>query len=229
LDFALRRSRKRFSKVKKEVQVMQKLVHVIREELFGLHIGFLLADFILKFIPAFVGGRLRVRILRLAGFRIGKKSIIMGKLRFIGGPDMVKNFEIGPSAFINVDCFFDMAAPISIGENVSIGPQAMIITGNHHIGDEANRCSHLDPRGVIIGDGVWLGARCIILPGISVGRGSVVAAGAVVTKDVPINTMVAGVPARVIKELPTSNELLVSANGHQDLWIGDTIQPASIF
>ncbi len=196
---------------------MTRWLHVIHEELMGFNFRFLLAYFFLKFIPRFIGGRLRTRILRLAGFRIGEKSMIMGKPRIIGGGNIFKNLTIGPSAFINVDCFFDLAAPISIGENVSIGPQAMIITGTHHIGDERNRCSDLEPRGIVIGDGVWLGARCIILPGISVGRGSVVAAGAVVTKDVPINTMVAGVPARVIKELPTtSNQVSIPANGHHD-------------
>lgn len=205
---------------------MLKLLNVVREELFGLHFSFLLVDFILKFIPAYVGGRLRVRILRLAGFYIGAKSIIMGRPRFTGGPDLAKNFEMGPSGFINVDCFFDMAAPIHMGKNVSIGPQVMIITGAHQVGDEYNRCSYLEPRGINIGDGVWLGARSIVLPGISIGRGSVVAAGAVVTKDVPANTMVAGVPARVVKKLPTSNDLLVPANGYQNLWIEDTIQPS---
>lgn len=205
---------------------MPKLLHVIREELFGFHIGFLLADFCLKFIPAFVGGRLRVKILRLAGLRIGKSSIIMGRPRFIGGDDFVKNFIIGPSAFINVDCFFDLAAPINIGEDVSIGPQAMFITGAHQLGDEDNRCGDLEPRSITIGDGVWLGARSIVLPGISIGRGAVVAAGAVVTKDVPANTMVAGVPARVIKELPTTfNGAPASANGRQDVGIEDATKP----
>ncbi|MCB9422786.1 MAG: hypothetical protein H6667_23505 [Ardenticatenaceae bacterium] len=146
----------------------------------------------------------------------------MGKPRFIGGPDFVKNFVIGSSAFINVDCFFDLAAPINIGENVSIGPQAMLITGAHHIGDECNRCGDLEPQTITIGDGVWLGARCIILPGVSIGRGSVVAAGAVVTKDVPINTLVAGVPARIIKELPTTfNRASVPANGYHHTWAED--------
>ena len=207
---------------------MLKLLQVIQEEMFGFHFSFLLADFLLKFIPAFVGGRLRVKILRLAGLSIGKKSIIMGRPRFIGGPDMVKNFEIGPSGFINVDCFFDLAAPINIGENVSIGPKSMLITGAHHVGDEDNRCGDLEPRAIIIGDGVWLGARCIILPGVSIGRGSVVAAGAVVTKEVPVNVMVAGVPAKVIKELPTTfNGMPVPSIGRQGIWVEDTIEPTS--
>lgn len=204
---------------------MPKLIHVIREEMFGFHFGFLLADFLLKFIPAFVGGRFRAKLLRIAGFRIGEKGIIMGRPRFIGGPGFVDNFEIGPAAFINVDCFFDLAAPIQIGENVSIGPQAMIITGAHHVGDESNRCSELEPKAIMIGDGVWLGARCIVLPGVSIGRGAVVAAGAVVTKDVPNNTMVAGVPARVIKELPkTTKRVSVPANGHQDICVENPIR-----
>lgn len=190
---------------------MSKLLHVICEELSGLQINLLLADLTLKFIPAFVGGRLRVKILRIAGFRIGEKSVIMGKPRFIGSGNFVKNLKVGRLAFVNVDCFFDLAAPIMIGENVSIGPQAMFITGAHEIGDEDNRCGGLEPRPIIIGDGVWLGARCIVLPGVSIGRGAVVAAGAIVTKDVPANTMVAGVPARVMKSLPL-DDLPASTN-----------------
>ena len=99
----------------------------------------------------------------------------------------------------------------------------MLITGAHHVGDENNRCDDLEPRAIIIGDGVWLGARCIVLPGISVGRGSVVAAGSVVTKDVPINTMVAGVPAKVVKELPTTFNGMPAAR--QDIWVEGTIGP----
>lgn len=190
---------------------MSKLLHVICEELSGLQINLLLADLTLKFIPAFVGGRLRVKILRIAGFRIGEKSVIMGKPRFIGSGNFVKNLKVGRLAFVNIDCFFDLAAPIMIGENVSIGPQAMFITGAHEIGDEDNRCGGLEPRPIIIGDGVWLGARCIVLPGVSIGRGAVVAAGAIVTKDVPANTMVAGVPARVMKSLPL-DDLPASTN-----------------
>jgi acetyltransferase-like isoleucine patch superfamily enzyme len=83
----------------------------------------------------------------------------------------------------------------------------MLITGAHQIGDEYQRARDLNPEPINIEEGVWLGARCIILPGVTVGRGAVVAAGAIVTKDVPPNKLVAGVPAKVIKSLPVAKEL----------------------
>lgn len=192
---------------------MAKLLYVLQEELSGVRIRLFLVELVLSFIPAFVGGRIRVRLLRMAGFHIGKKSVVMGGLRYVGNGSMIQNLNIGPSAFVNVDCFFDLAAPIHIGKNVAIGPQVMLITGAHRMGNEHYRVGTLNSQAITIGDGVWLGARSVILPGVSIGNGAVVAAGAVVTEDVLPNTLVAGVPAKVIKELPTSDGMSISANG----------------
>lgn len=89
----------------------------------------------------------------------------------------------------------------TIGKGVSIGPNAMVLTQTHDIGWKARRAGKARRLPVTIGDGCWIGAGAIVLPGVTVNRGSIVAAGAVVTKDVPPHTLVAGVPARPMRTL----------------------------
>ena len=90
--------------------------------------------------------------------------------------------------------------------SAAVGPRppniVIIITDDHEIGPPWHRCGDRVARPVVIEDGVWIGARVTLLPGVTIGRGSVVAAGAVVNKDVPPNTLVGGVPARILRTLP---------------------------
>jgi acetyltransferase-like isoleucine patch superfamily enzyme len=88
---------------------------------------------------------------------------------------------------------------VQIGENVRIAPYTIILDSNFH--DIKDHFADGESKPVIIEDNVWLATRCTILKGVRIGNGSVVAAGAVVTKDVPSNCVVAGVPARVIKKI----------------------------
>jgi acetyltransferase-like isoleucine patch superfamily enzyme len=110
-----------------------------------------------------------------------------------------KHTTIGNNVFINHGCSFLDLGGITIEDDVLIGPQVKLVTENHPV-DPSNRKS-LDLKSIHIGKNVWLGAGAIILPGVTVGENSIVAAGAVVTKDVPSNTVVGGVPARVIKNI----------------------------
>jgi maltose O-acetyltransferase len=95
----------------------------------------------------------------------------------------------------------DLGASISIGDKVSLGHGVLVLTGTHEIGPPSHRAGRLVTEPVSIGDGAWLGSRCVIFPGVKIGAGAVVAAGAVVTEDVPANTVVAGVPAQIVKSL----------------------------
>ncbi|MDE6597592.1 MAG: sugar O-acetyltransferase [Clostridia bacterium] len=113
--------------------------------------------------------------------------------------DYGQNITVGKNVFINSGCCFQDQGGIEIGDNVLIGQQVVIATLNHELAPE-NRADML-PAPVKIGNGVWIGAHATVLPGITIGNGAVVAAGAVVTKDVPENTVVGGVPARVIKSI----------------------------
>ena len=107
--------------------------------------------------------------------------------------------QIGEHVFINHACSFLDMGGITIEDEVLIGPKVNLITENHPF-DPANRRA-LITKPIVIKRKAWIGAAVSILPGITIGENSVVAAGAVVTKDVPDNTIVGGVPAKVIKNL----------------------------
>ena len=97
-------------------------------------------------------------------------------------------------------------APVYIGNDCMIGPGTCIITVNHPLSPKGRR-NHLGiAKPVTIGNDVWIGANCTILPGVTIGNNVVIAAGAVVTKDVPDNCVVGGVPAKVIKEIENDVE-----------------------
>lgn len=113
--------------------------------------------------------------------------------------DYGSNLRIGKQVFINSGVTFVDLGGIEINDQVLIGPNATIISVNHPL-DPANR-REVECKPVKIGKNAWLGANSTILPGVSVGENSVVAAGAIVTRNVPANTVVAGVPAHEIKKI----------------------------
>ena len=86
---------------------------------------------------------------------------------------------------------------------MTIGHQAMILTSSHEIGPKEHRAGPTVQAPVMIHDGVWIGPRSIVLPGITIGEGAIVAPGALVNKDVPAHTRVAGAPAKVVEQLAT--------------------------
>lgn len=107
--------------------------------------------------------------------------------------------QIGKDVFINHACSFLDMGGITIEDHVLIGPKVNLITENHPL-DPANRRA-LICKPIIIKRNAWIGAAVTILPGVTVGENAVVAAGAVVSKDVPANSMAAGVPAKIIKTI----------------------------
>jgi acetyltransferase-like isoleucine patch superfamily enzyme len=106
---------------------------------------------------------------------------------------------IGDRAFINYGVDIAATGLVSIGADCLIGTHVSIIDNDFH--GLAERLQMPSPKPVIIGDNVWIGNRAIILPGVTIGDGAVVGAGSVVTRDVPPRTVVAGNPARVLREL----------------------------
>ncbi|MBR1871098.1 MAG: sugar O-acetyltransferase [Kiritimatiellae bacterium] len=113
--------------------------------------------------------------------------------------DCGKNIRFGKRVFINAGCQFQDQGGIEIGDDVLIGPQTIIATLNHD--PDPEKRGGMIPKRVKICDKVWLGARVTVCPGVTIGEGSIVGAGAVVTKDVPPRTVAAGVPAKVVKSL----------------------------
>lgn len=126
--------------------------------------------------------------------RIGKESALEDGCRVIAEPRIV----IGDHFYANAYCH--MLGDITIGNDVILGPKVTIWARDH--GTAKDVPMRLQPHvaaPIVIGDDVWIGASAVILKGVTIGRGAVVAAGCVVTKDVPEWAIVAGVPARIIK------------------------------
>jgi len=113
--------------------------------------------------------------------------------------NMGKHISLGQNVFINHACSFLDLGGIEIEDHVMIGPRVNITSENHPITAEDRNT--LVPQKVIIKKGAWLGANVTVLPGVTIGENAVVAAGAVVTKDVEANTLVGGVPAKKLKDL----------------------------
>ncbi|MBU1200633.1 acyltransferase [Patescibacteria group bacterium] len=107
------------------------------------------------------------------------------------------NIKIGEGTIIGDHAFLDGRARLEIGSHVDIASQVMIYNSQHDLDSETLKAKE-EP--VKIGDYCFIGPRAIILPGVTLGKGAVVAAGAVVTKSVPAGTMVGGVPAKEIKD-----------------------------
>lgn len=117
--------------------------------------------------------------------------------------DCGKNLKLGKNVFINSGCQFQDQGGITIGEGTLVGPKTVIATLNHRQNPEKR--ANLIPKPVKIGSKVWIGANVTILPGVNIGDGSIIAAGAVVNKDVDENTIVGGVPAKFIKHIETED------------------------
>lgn len=113
--------------------------------------------------------------------------------------DCGKNIHVGENVFINTGCTMQDQGGVYIGDGALIGHHAMIATLNHDF--NPSKRGSLHPAPVHIGKRAWLGANVTVLPGVTIGDGAIVAAGAVVTKDVPANTIAAGVPARIVKPI----------------------------
>lgn len=135
--------------------------------------------------------RFRPAILRLSGVSIGSSCLIMAGLRI----PRHANLSIGNDVFINYDCYFDLNADVVIGNGVRIADHVRLLTGTHLVGENDRRAGSLIMKPVVIGDGCWIGSSVTVLPGVTVGRGCVIAAGSVVIRDCDQDGLYAGVPA----------------------------------
>ncbi len=176
-------------------------MRAIIEEFVNLHPRLILADLLVSALPRLCFCRLRTAIYRLAGLEIGPRTLVFGRLTITGPGAVHKRLRIGCDCIINAPLFFDLTAEIRIGDRVSIGHHAVLVTAHHEIGAPNFRAGANIGRPVVVEDGSWLAARCTILPGVTIGQSCIVASGAVVTKSVPSDTLVGGVPARAIRQL----------------------------
>lgn len=113
--------------------------------------------------------------------------------------DCGRNIHIGKNVFINMACKFQDQGGIFIGDGTLIGHNVVLATINHAMSPDAR--GTMFPAPIHIGKNVWIGSNAVILPGVTIGDGALVAAGAVVAKDVPENMIVGGVPARPMRKI----------------------------
>src|SRR5690606_2882819 len=142
--------------------------------------------------------------LKKLGMNLEQNARVYGDLKVVGD---YKNIYLRKNSEITTSCFLLAKDKIIIGENSTIAYQCTILTSAYPNGpyNKLIKIYHRKVSPVIIGDNSWIGARSIILPGITRGNFCVIAAGSVVTKDVPDYTVVAGVPAKIIKKLNPSD------------------------
>jgi acetyltransferase-like isoleucine patch superfamily enzyme len=129
----------------------------------------------------------------------GDEIYIGDRVRILRGGAITGPVRIGDGTFINRDCYLRMG--VQIGDRVDIGPFCRLITDSHEIGPTTRRAGTSVGSPIIVGDGSWIGASVTVLGGVTIGPGAIVAAGSVVIRDVPPHTMVAGVPAKHVRDL----------------------------
>jgi maltose O-acetyltransferase len=143
--------------------------------------------------------KLNAKLFRLCGYNIHKGARIFSSAQLYGNIDIT----VGDNTFIGHETIITGGlAKITIGENCDISSRVSIICGTHEIDREGARITGKGiGKDIEIGNGVWIGYGALILPGVKIGDKAIVAAGAVVVKDVPSFVVVGGNPAKVIKEL----------------------------
>jgi acetyltransferase-like isoleucine patch superfamily enzyme len=137
-------------------------------------------------------------VYKVLGADIGKNVVFHFRAEIRG----IHYLKIGAGTIIGDNTLLDARRGLTIGENVNIASDVTIHPGGHDIRDPFFRAPALDSSPVVIGDRVYIGARAMILNGVSIGEGAVLCAGCVVTKDVEPFAIVAGIPAKKINERP---------------------------
>lgn len=177
-----------------------------------IHPRLSLAHLVARLLPHDMFNHRRSAVYRWAGLRLGCGTQILGPLTLLGWEGLPRLLEIGDDAAIETPCTISLCAPVRIGHRVHTGQDVMILTGSHRIGDATRRCGPYEFAPVEIGNGSWIGARAVILPGVTIGEGCVVSAGSVIARSMPANSLVAGNPARVIGK-PDDSGLAAGTEG----------------
>ncbi|HYP74544.1 MAG TPA: acyltransferase [Polyangiaceae bacterium] len=183
----------------------QKFLVLLREETSGIHPKLIALQMALNLLPKHQAQYTRAELFRLSGFSIGSGTRFASPPKINGQRQLFSNLVIGADCIIEADCVLDLEDRITIGDRVTLSPGVMILTSTHELDIREHRAGPVVLAPVTIGDGAWLGARCIILSGVTIGAGAIVDAGAVVNKDVPPQTRFGGVPAVQIEQLKTSD------------------------
>ena len=168
---------------------LKTVIHLFFEENFG---------FLVRYLPSYTGMMLRRVYGAICFKKIGERALIWPNVYFTHSYGL----EIGNYFAINYGSQIDARGGVEISDHVLIGPNVYIGSSNHHIETNGRSRIFLGHRHkpVSISSNVWIGANCVICPGVHIGQNSVVAAGSVVVKDIPEYKVFAGNPAREIKK-----------------------------
>ena len=160
---------------------------------------FLLATWLLALLPPTRAFGVKRVLLRALGIGVGEGTRVCGRVAFFGGGRVT----IGRDCWIGVGATFYTAqnGDVTIGDACDIAPEACFHCGSHEVGGRERRAGPGTAAPIAVGDGCWIGTRATLLAGVTVGRGGVVAAGAVVAADQPADTLAGGVPARTLRAL----------------------------
>jgi maltose O-acetyltransferase len=179
----------------KNAPAWRRLLLAVQTEFVGIHPRLHAYNLAARLVPLGAPGDVRARLLRLAGFSVGAGTLVHGPLHMSGPRGVVQRLVIGAACSIAPDCSFELSEKLTIGDRVTLEPGVMILTSTHELDSAHHRAGALVPSPVTIGNGVWLRARSMVLPGVKIGDGAVIEAGAVVNKDVLPNARVGGMPA----------------------------------
>jgi acetyltransferase-like isoleucine patch superfamily enzyme len=171
------------------MSLRQRILRELRIDLWAMTIG--------VFVNGLLGMDAVPRVLRWFGYRLAGARIETPNIFGSGqlhGP--MGNIRIGAGTFINREVYLEAVAPISIGRDCQLGPQVMIVTSHHETLPDGRIAKVPEGRAVRIGDRAWLGARVLVLPGVTIGDDVVIGAGSVVTKDCVKPGTYVGSPAR---------------------------------
>lgn len=178
-----------------------RLQRALGKQMENFHARFFLVRLLFSPVPNYLASALRARALGAIGCRVGRGTQFWGMPTLTGQGAIYGRLTVGSGCWINIGLLLNLGSSITIGDKVAIGHDVMLLTDSHELGPEERRAAQMTSEPVTIGNGVWIGTRSVILPGVTIGAGSIVAAGSVVTKNVPPNVLVGGVPAKLIRQL----------------------------
>lgn len=180
------------------------MVRKMRELASGLDLDSVIFNFVMNLPPdnTFVNSRIRPSIARILGLKCGRDCQIRKNIYFEGHRKIV----LGNNVCLNRQSYFDAGGGIVVGDNVRFGPQTMLIAGSHEIGEPRMRMGEVVSRKICIEEGCWIGARVTVTADVTIGKGSVVSAGAVVQRSMPSDHVIGGNPARPIYALEKAKD-----------------------
>jgi maltose O-acetyltransferase len=143
-------------------------------------------------------GPLRRRLLEELLGSVGEDTVIRPPFHV----DFGTQLRVGARTFANYGLVALDVAPITIGDDVQLGPNVQLLTPTHPLEAEPRRQKWEAAQPIVVGDNVWLGGGVIVLPGVTIGADTVVGAGSVVSRDLPAGVVAVGTPARVVRDLP---------------------------